>query len=602
MTLTNPYDKPPKKALKDYQDQHQNTHHAVIHRKNAVELCHYADEAYKPQGEQLSSAKYIEHSVFGMNDIQCVIYTKGDKKIVAFRGTQESTDWITDLNTISIRLSQVFPFITEEYDLYAHRGFTKSLQPIYEDIKNAIIGSEYDLTGHSLGAGLATIFGYVYALESGVKPTNFYTFGSPRVFLINEDLPTTRYDDLLEMVRIQNDNDVISYYPQKGGYEAVAKHGGAGAVAGALLGSVGGGLGMGALLGAVGGAGIGVASGGYTHVGTGMILFEDINTVVYTATGGRKLLKDRNYFLMPEGTDTMRDPLDITSTLTQKLGGMGVIESAFELVRRLYSKYSGFADFLDEGRRDGVIARARNIYNVNFMNRMRDNIVMRIAQSRHTLPVLQRNHLVYHAERMKSLTGRIYARPAEYLTGELLDRYNLMGDNMLRASASWMGRMTYEEAGFTQPITQPILDDLSSVFHREVIGMMNEQLIVDTAVAKQFYKMLGLSMVVETALVGYAGYDIYTKTVGHKLRNYNRRLRDLPETIYEGFAKQDTLYSPDATFKQINDNVYFSDGQYYYLTHHRDKTTLRPMIQKIYGYILYSPEEEAEHVNKLICF
>ena len=603
MTLTNPYDKKPKAVKKTEPEESRATHHAPIHRSKAYELCHYSQEAYKPEGGQPVEAIFIEHSLFGVNDIQCVIYKKDDRRIVSFRGSQELTDWLTDFTTISIRLSQVFPFIKETDDLYAHRGFTKSLKPIYDKIKFHIANYTYDLTGHSLGAALATIFGYVYALDTGVQPDNFYTFGSPRVFLNNPDFPVSRFDELMEMVRIQNDNDVVSYYPQKGGFEALAKHGGAGAIMGAVAGSaVGGGLLAGALYGSVMGGTLAMGSGGYVHVGSGVILFEDLNSIVYAQAGGQRVLKGRNYYLMPEGVDLMRDPLDIQSTLTQKIGTMGVIETSFEAVRRLYGAYTGFGSFLDEGRRDGVIARAKNIFNTAVRGRMSNEIVRRVAQSRTRDAVMTRSLLVYHADRMQSLTGRIWAQPSTYLTGELLRRYNIMSGDMETAALTWMGRIPYKEAGFNSPPTSADLDALSGVFTREVLNLINTQLSGDTRVARQFYSMLGLSMTVEMALVAYAGHDVYHKMVGHKLTNYHRRLLDLPDTIYEGFSKQDKLYSPDRTFNQVRDNVYVSNGQYYYLSHTRDGTTMRPMVQKILGYILYSPEEEKDHLNKIVCF
>lgn len=605
MTLTNPYDRPQKKTPDPSVPRKiRDAHHAIITRADALNLCHYSDEAYRPEQAQETGAVFIEHSVAFVNDVQCIIYTKDGRKIVSFRGTQEATDWITDLNTISIKLSQVFPFITDADDLYAHRGFTKSLKTIYQRIKDEIGDSDYDLTGHSLGAALATLFGYVYALDTeGKTPKNFYTFGSPRVFLRDEKYPVSRYDDILEMVRIQNDNDVISYYPQKGGYEAVAKHGGAGGVIGAVAGSaLGGGLVAGALLGTVAGGSVAVASGGYTHVGSGLILFEDVDSVVYTQAGGEKLLKGRNYYLMPEGVDLMRDPLDVQSTLTQKISSMGLVETAFETVRRLYGTYTGFGSFLDEGRRDGVLARARNIFNTNVRGRMTDEIVRRVAQSRTREAVMTRSHLVYHADRMQSLTGRIWAQPSQYLTGELLERYQFISDDLLRATESWLGRVSFQDAGFTAPLTGADMDIFSSVFTREVGDLMNQQLAGDSRIARQFYRMLGLSMTVEMGLVAYAGHDIYTKTVGHKLTNYKRRLAELPDVIYEGFTNQDVFYADDHQYEKVAENVYMSNGRYYYLTHHADKTTLRPMMTHILGYILYSPEEEAEHLNKLVCF
>ncbi len=604
MTLTNPYDKPPKKQTQEKKPpEKRDTHHASINQKKAFELCHYSTEAYKQKDAQEVGTVFIEHTVFLVNDIQVAIYTKDNKKIVAFRGTQGATDWLTDLNPSATMLSQVFPFIEDADDLTAHGGFLKSLAPIYEQIKKNIAGYSYDLTGHSLGAALASVFGYVYAIDpEGKTPDHFYTFGSPRVFLHSEKYPLTRYDDILEMVRIQNDNDVITYYPQKGGYQATAKHGIAGAVLGGVAGSVTGALPFGALLGAVSGAGMSAVSGGFGHVGTGLILFEDINSVVYTGQGKEKILKGRNYYLLPEGVDVMKDPLDIHSTLTQKIAQTATIESAFELVRRLYSSYSGFGDFFKEARRAGVISRMKTIFNVNVRGEIANKIVLGMTQQRHAGDVLSNSNLIYHANRAPSLKKRIWARPSEYLAGEYLKKFNIMADDMQRATASWLGRLSYTDAGFNAPITAEQLDVFSSVYHSEILKLMNDQLAGDSLVAKQFFHMLGLSMVAESSLVAYAGYDIYSKTVGHTLDNYKRRLLELPEDIYEGFTNADILQTEHGDFKKVAENVYFQNGHYYNLTHTGNKTTLRPVVREILGYVLYSPEQEHEHVNNVILF
>lgn len=98
--------------------------------------------------------------------------------IIAFRGTISTTNWIADAIASQTR----FPYLQQE--CYTHRGFTD----IYTSARSQIISrlalmpsnKTLYVTGHSLGAALATLCAMDVAVNSSFAPLLF-TFGSPRV-------------------------------------------------------------------------------------------------------------------------------------------------------------------------------------------------------------------------------------------------------------------------------------------------------------------------------------------------------------------------------------------------------------------------------------
>jgi triacylglycerol lipase len=130
--------------------------------------------------------------------------------IIAFRGTEPTMlqDWMTD---VKMR-RKAGPYGK------VHRGFLQGFQVVWPEIRAVITNWQTQaqslwLTGHSLGAALATLG--MASLGEEAKPVNgLYTFGQPRVggktFARNFDM-----DFKSRTFRFVNNNDVVTRVPTR---------------------------------------------------------------------------------------------------------------------------------------------------------------------------------------------------------------------------------------------------------------------------------------------------------------------------------------------------------------------------------------------------
>jgi len=151
--------------------------------------------------------------------------------ILAFRGTADVKDWMTDLHATPARYSWVFQGAPETGDI--HAGFGHALCDRWKDVVNAVDKvmprrqlqdtnsadpqSTFWITGHSLGGALAALAGSAFTLLPGViRPVSgIYTFGQPRIGLHNF---CNTYDRLLTGVtfRLVNNRDLVPRVPFRG--------------------------------------------------------------------------------------------------------------------------------------------------------------------------------------------------------------------------------------------------------------------------------------------------------------------------------------------------------------------------------------------------
>lgn len=145
-----------------------------------------------------------------LTDTRAVFFDAGSAYVLAFRGTADFKDWITDAK-----------FLQKAY-LYgglAHDGF---LDATYDLIKSVADTVQFALAykskplfiaGHSLGGALAIVTASLL-YHKGIIPLAVYTYGSPRV---GNGSFAMAYDALgISTYRLVCPNDIVPHVPLPG--------------------------------------------------------------------------------------------------------------------------------------------------------------------------------------------------------------------------------------------------------------------------------------------------------------------------------------------------------------------------------------------------
>jgi len=151
--------------------------HEFYHKDTAKHLCNICELVYMTDNQKvvrniLQNYNKTELKFFDVDGTEAMIIKSPGSIIVAFRGTEEPKDIITDLNLI--------PVGGEKQGL-VHMGFKLGLDKIWKSVETHIdllhtYGDVVYLTGHSLGGALATV-----AAARSKYICQVYTFGQPRV-------------------------------------------------------------------------------------------------------------------------------------------------------------------------------------------------------------------------------------------------------------------------------------------------------------------------------------------------------------------------------------------------------------------------------------
>ncbi|MEE8330225.1 MAG: lipase family protein [Acidimicrobiia bacterium] len=109
---------------------------------------------------------------FDASSTQAFVASDASRVFLAFRGTESDNprDWVRD--------SQ-FATTKGELETMVHSGFHKALDEVWTDMRPLATGGEVFLTGHSLGAGIATLAAARLA-DDGATVAGVYTYGQPR--------------------------------------------------------------------------------------------------------------------------------------------------------------------------------------------------------------------------------------------------------------------------------------------------------------------------------------------------------------------------------------------------------------------------------------
>ncbi|HAG82274.1 MAG TPA: hypothetical protein DCL61_14170 [Cyanobacteria bacterium UBA12227] len=190
--------------------------------------CETNDEWWERVKEEAAAWGFDSEHVYCFNNkgSQAILLADAEKIIVAFRGSEERSDWDINLNRLE---DKVFK---GRFKVSLHSGFITYLLNIwqpYNDPKGtieskgikAIIKQEMKespkslwFTGHSLGGAVATLAAAacILAEDPPLEVSGVYTFGQPRV-------GDSRFADLYnsrlksKTFRFVNNNDIVTRVP-----------------------------------------------------------------------------------------------------------------------------------------------------------------------------------------------------------------------------------------------------------------------------------------------------------------------------------------------------------------------------------------------------
>ena len=165
--------------------------------KTAIFMAKLAKHAYNSQAAfKKTFKKDWKIKMFSHGGTECYVLSCPKNYIVVFRGT-EPTSW-EDIKA-DVQFRKVGGI---------HRGFKAALDDIWDNLyahyeKNAT-GKQLLVTGHSLGAALATLYSHRICDSNSAC----YTFGSPRT-----GTPKQTKKMVFSAYRFRNNNDIVTKVP-----------------------------------------------------------------------------------------------------------------------------------------------------------------------------------------------------------------------------------------------------------------------------------------------------------------------------------------------------------------------------------------------------
>lgn len=192
---------------------HQATH---FNARNAHVLALASELVYEDpvviEEQVVRQWRLRQFNFFDSDDTQVFLAANREYTIVSFRGTESNcfSDWFTDINT---------DLVDGPFGGKVHAGFYEALSNVWQLLDRCVErfdeGKQKPLwvTGHSLGAGLATL-AVARWLEQGRRVKGLYTFGQPRTgdgtFARNFNFHFKPF-----MHRIVNNNDLVTRIPPR---------------------------------------------------------------------------------------------------------------------------------------------------------------------------------------------------------------------------------------------------------------------------------------------------------------------------------------------------------------------------------------------------
>eukprot|EP00045_Choanoeca_perplexa_P003183 m.29001 g.29001 ORF g.29001 m.29001 type:complete len:303 (+) comp11911_c0_seq1:399-1307(+) len=143
------------------------------------------------------------------------IHNDSKTVVVSFQGTHSVRQWVDDLTFSKVPLN----YTGASSDVLVHKGFLHAYSEV-ENITNRIVneavkeypGYTVHVTGHSLGAAIATLCSLDLAINNPTMRITQYTFGQPRVG--NEAFAQFhKQSSVLALYRTVHHKDIVPHLP-----------------------------------------------------------------------------------------------------------------------------------------------------------------------------------------------------------------------------------------------------------------------------------------------------------------------------------------------------------------------------------------------------
>ena len=178
-------------------------------REKMIDMLVFSSEAYLDK-----QASFGYESIHTIDDeqsgVQCYIRKRGNELFITFRGTNSAADRYK--NIMFCKKCRSFD---ENKRICVHRGFLSAYSS--KNVRDRIISlvrentESITLTGHSLGAAMATLCAYDLKRTYPAIDYEVYLYGSPRVG--NTAFMRSYNKQLIKTLRIENGNDIVCKVP-----------------------------------------------------------------------------------------------------------------------------------------------------------------------------------------------------------------------------------------------------------------------------------------------------------------------------------------------------------------------------------------------------
>ena len=182
----------------------------TINKPQLVKMLELSSCAYK-DNMPVCRKSFYEIITDKATDTECFIRKSGKDILIIFRGTDSKINWTNNF----IFCKKEIPYSNKDTKIRVHSGFLKGYKAVRAILhaKIPLDSCRIRITGHSLGAALATLCAVDLQYNFKNADIEVFLFGSPRVG--NTAFAKSYNKRVFKTLRVTNGNDIVTKLPPK---------------------------------------------------------------------------------------------------------------------------------------------------------------------------------------------------------------------------------------------------------------------------------------------------------------------------------------------------------------------------------------------------